>query len=433
MIIGISGVNSDPGVGSSYTTIEVSYTIDENNVYTIDQGTLIGTDPNTYEINRFYATRMRILASPLLPIDSDFLSLKHVAHQYTMDTTFLLPIQHYDMGIFVILAAASRLPADSVINSLIWSWATVLDQSYRAIKNATNDLTLPNATGTTLDEIGEVYHTKRLLGETDTNYRSRLMIKTSVILAFGTKASCENIIDTINEYAGCNIKTGYPGNAKITFDNDESMRRASANRTRLETIIPDMLAAGVSWKLYTPILDYHVKVPVLGPVDCPYTMSELNQMFYDFEYTMSILEVFLQTAPLPMDILSKKIFEKAYSADQYTMKRCNKSYTFREYVSKLREKAFDVDMLWKFKINLSTLFDILLLNRYAKSTYTMDTLSSITSNFEYDQYLYTIKRIDTAYVFDLIIMNLIAEYLMDYKTMITHSESYRTRLSVVAA
>jgi len=419
MIIGGSGINSGPGIGSSYDVKEIGYSMDDYDRYTISAG------------YRFYGSGF-MLQKTLddATYDMDIALLKHVENNYHMSVSFLNPRISYGMSFSAILPVESRVPKDSIINTLIWSWATVLDQSYRNARNSASSMTLPNANSAELDLIGEIYHTKRFYNESDQHYRKRLTIQTSVSIGCGTKHNSETIIDSAIGVAGCNIITGPPATVRITFDNDAAMRAAKANRTLLQNVIPNMLATGISWDLYTPISDYLVDTIVLGSANCPYTANIMNQTTHEKQYIMSMLDVFMGLKTIDFDILLSKYFDTSYDADMLTEKANEKTYLLKEYVSKAIDKSISANMFTLLRNNTKSFVSDILLQKYGYSEYAMDTLTSRTRTCEYDQYLFTIKRLTTSAAFDILIANLIAEYQMDYTTMITRKASYRARCKI---
>jgi len=297
MSIGDIGIGSGAGIGSSYSVVSKTYTTDfllslPNNGYYSLGATFITTKNNTY--------------------DFDSVLLNRVSIGLPISLVFVKPQIEYSMGTTFINSCINRVPYDSVINTLWMSWATVLDQSYRNILEASRETSVSKASGSNLDVIGNVYHSRRLVNETDENYRIRLVTITNILLGYGTKSNCESIIDQAIGVSGSVVNTGEPSTVCIEFENDDAMRAAYSIRSTLESIIPIMISAGIAWTLYTPIMDYDVSMACLGTVDCPYTMDILNQCDNYTTLDMDCYNVFSNNKMFGMNILNSKGVNKYF-------------------------------------------------------------------------------------------------------------------------
>lgn len=375
MSVGLYGIGSGKGIGESYDVASKTYTMD----------VVIGIRSETFTMD----VHLRDLSKVYLVMD--VLNFKTVDIQITPDllalkrninlgipftSYFTNPVSTYTATLRIITDYRNRKPTDSIINTLYWSWATVLDQSYRDITNAGHSINLQKADTTDLDIIGEVYHLRRLVGETDDNYRKRLSTQTSVLIGHGTKASCEAIIDQVTGVVGCNIITGTPGTIKITFDNDIAMRSAFSLRDTIEFIIPDMIAAGITWTFYTPICDLPITMALLGADECPYTMNIYNEMYHDFTFIMDIINIFMNDKSITLDILNKKPVDKTYEINSYISKQIDMNYIFDILNSVLKEHIYTVSCLNR-KRNLTTTYsmDNMIFKENIEKTYQMDELS----------------------------------------------------------
>ena len=362
MIIGVSGVNNNPGVGSSFTVQSKTYTTNFYNRYT----TVVGS--------RYYGTGMLLLKVGDIPYDVDSLIRKHCSHGYPASARFLNPILQYTVSFSAILSPESRLPPDSIINTLVYSWATTLDLSYRRAATAAQEVTLPNALYTDLDVIGEVYHTRRLIGESDEHYRKRLITQTNVTIGCGTKQNCEDIVDSIIDGTGSTVTTGPPATVRITFDNDDAIRSAGIRRTLLESIIPNMLAAGITWTLYTPLIDYLLSVGFLGAVDCPYTVtSDFEKQFFRL-YDLDVVMLFHKYAQYLAGALMIKQEMISYSMRNVSTATPSKQYGMDAIERKMFEKLYGVSSSHK-KLGLIIPYSVNILEQKIKSiSYEQDAL-----------------------------------------------------------
>ena len=128
MSIGDIGIGSGLGIGTSYVVTSKTYTMDY----------LLSLPANGY-----YAMDARVknvAASKMYDIDQ--LMSKNVSLAVLFDAYFLRTRSLYEMDVKFISDYRNRMPVDSIINSLYWSWATVLDQSYRDIVNACHSMNI---------------------------------------------------------------------------------------------------------------------------------------------------------------------------------------------------------------------------------------------------------------------------------------------------
>jgi hypothetical protein len=257
---------------------------------------------------------------------NDIILKKVINFGISFTSYFTNPFVSYGASLRVISDYRNRTPTDSIINTLYWSWATVLDQSYRDVRSAATSIKLQRADTTDLDTIGEVYHLGRLVGESDELYRKRLSTQTNVLIGHGTKATCESIIDQVTGVTGCNVVTSSPATIRIEFDNDAAMRAAYSLRDTIESIIPDMIAAGITWQFYTPIYDLPMTLGVFGTDECPYTMFVYNQQFHNKAYDMDTINVLRLLKTYDMDILNLIAVNKTYAVGGFVLKAATKTH-----------------------------------------------------------------------------------------------------------
>lgn len=348
MAIGDVGVGSGLGIGESYNVVTKTYSLD----------VLLSLPMNGY-----YAMNMLLSKLNEKTYELDTVMLKPISIGIPFTAYFLHTIVNYHMTARFILPPESRLPTDSIINTLYWSWATVLDQSYRNILEAVRGVNVAKADSTDLDIIGGVYHLRRLVNEDDEKYRKRLVTQTSVLIGHGTKAACEAIINqAIGVEDGCSVITSYPGAIRIEFNDDDAMRSAYLLRDTLEQIIPNMIAAGTEWQLYTPMVDYLMDIPIRGHATAPYTMTSLLRDTHTETYTVDIVNTLKLVSQYTMDILNQKQMDKGYA--------------IRSYVLGRGVVQFLVDVLSKKHVNKTYTADILSEKRGLRMTYMLDSVTT---------------------------------------------------------
>ncbi len=375
MSIGDVGIGSGNGVGESYDVRSTTYSMD----------LLLGLQHVGYDSDihirelrrRSYDVDMVLLKEidkVLSDVDALFVRNNiNAGYAITMHTTN--PVASYGMSARFILNYQNRVPTDSVINAMYWSWAITLDTTYRSIAHAAKTMNVQRADEADLDILGDVYHLRRIVDETDDHYRKRLLTQTRVLIGHGTKDSCESIIDQMIGTSGCSIITGAPATIRITFENDAAMRAAYTLRDTLENVIPNMVAAGISWNLYTPIADYDVSMALFGTDECPYTMDALSQTYFSKNHTMDILNTFRFTLSYTADIMNKRAVGKEMYASMLLSGTENRSYTFDSLIAK--PFNFTYSMICnneKRNVTKTFIMDELLLRTNTQAAYDMDEL-----------------------------------------------------------
>ena len=418
MIIGSSAIGGSPGVGESYVVRSKTY----------------GMDAYVVGVSGTYGMEFSIIKTPLKTFTTDALILKACYKYLSVKSVFMAsPETSYAASVIMIPMIEDRLPTDSIISTLICSWAAEFNTSYQRIAESAKTINLSYADTTDLDIIGGVYHLYRRVNESDDSYRKRLRVQTNVILSFGTKAACEAIIDNANGISGCEILTGIPGTVRVTFDNDVAMRAAYTNRSALEVVLGDSLLAGITWALYTPIKDYTINMALLGMDECPYTMSTMNQERDHFsDYLMSILNVLLREKQLTnVDFHAKKRIN--YQLPSYTsiMKIGESDILVDSFIMKTMHlfPTFDINILLK-DILKSISTNLFILNDHAFLEYDIDAFYAKRRLSAFNQYIYVVKRNSASYAMDILIQNLIAEYTSDIHCKKQIDRTYRSRVTM---
>jgi hypothetical protein len=248
MIIGLSEIGKNPGIGESYYSKITSTTMDVTIAYTAGYVYTFYDMLSKKTLSKTYTASVR-------------LGGRHSA-EYKLGMKVVNPIKTYTANLRIVLARENRDPQDSVINVLRESWSRELDIVYQKIQMMVYDLRLDSATGSELDDLwGAIYNLKRRTNESDLSYRNRLTNYSNVLIGCGTKSSCEAIIDNIlGINNSTNIQPIYPAKARIEFDNPDSMKLANTNISTLNYMIPSMLASGISYDIILPYKEYYMDI-----------------------------------------------------------------------------------------------------------------------------------------------------------------------------
>jgi len=131
----------------------------------------------------------------------------------------------------------------------------------------------------TLDDWGEMYHLPRMTRESDDDYRLRLQTYVSVLNGSGTLPATQRILDILVGMPGVSIvSSAWPAKNIITFSSIEAMRVYKTRQTMIETILPRLFAAGTTYNVLLPFIDYNICSYVNGPRDSYYKAAAAIQM-----------------------------------------------------------------------------------------------------------------------------------------------------------
>jgi hypothetical protein len=197
------------------------------------------------------------------------------------------------------------------------------------METMTNALKLDYAGDEELDNAwGLIYDLPRISEEDDTSYRDRLKTRTNILNSSGTKANCESIIDNVIGEESSSVDVCWPSNVKITFDTISAMRIAKEKLTTLNILIPQMLAAGVTYDLMLPFVDLYLDIVMNGPIWLPYNnYLAIQHRNEDTTYNFDLIGIFQNTVTSDHDIMMQRYFQKSMLIGLLSQKFNNKTYS----------------------------------------------------------------------------------------------------------
>ncbi len=311
MLIGETPIGELPGIGDSFLTMSETYDMDLWLVFT-------GSEPLEGGGIRYHLERQHdiCLKKTLFEPYDNFLCVGKVASKsFQIDTGLRKILNSAYFDIILRPSYEATFPSTPVISALVWSYAEILDAVWRQLDTIATALKLEHAQGNDLDNAwGKIYDLPRLVSEDDTQYRDRLKTRTRILNCSGTKTNCESIIDSIiGEKCASNVNTRYPSHVRITFVDDNYTKIAISKKATLDIIIPQMLAAGVSYDLILPLIEYDMNILMNGaqwiPFFMHYALKRKNNNITPEFYITSILRYII---PQEILIAAKKYFDSDY-------------------------------------------------------------------------------------------------------------------------
>lgn len=280
-----------------------------------------------------------------------------------------------------------------VIDVLVKSWIEELDKVYSKIQLTGMRYKLESAEGSDLDDIwGRIFQIKRYASESDDDYRSRLIVHTRILMGSGTIPNCEAIIDSLIGYpGGTNIESRWPGVNYISFRGINELRSASASKTKIEKILPLMLAAGMSYEMPLPISEYIISLILKCNPSTSYEMDAMLQGIKWFDYdisskfarTVSIvynLNAYLQKSRFSQYNLyrglMKYIKSMRYSVGAYVLKDRSTEYNLGTIFLVVRHRPYNLSA--RMKSDMSQDYSLgAYVQRKTKKFYTLTALVEV--------------------------------------------------------
>ncbi len=380
---------------------------------------------------------IKLLLQGFKSYDTDIvLKRNDMSISYRMDMAPLfLKGRKYEMGIRLVNIAA--IPRYSVINTLQDSYIGQYNKFLQTVEASKVSLKIESAAGYDLERRwGRAFDLPRDPGETDTQYRSRLMSYMSSVVGCGTKSAIK---------AALNVATGgqkarvdsYPGLIRVNFDSDFQRRAAFERRTTIEKILNFSVAAGIQWILYLPFKDYRMNILlrkerldknynidmllerkgisisyamdliICSVRDKSYTMDTLLEKTCSKNYSMFMGLKRIGLNPYEMDTrLLKKSITVSHIMDLRLMKICSKIYYMKMILEKFNiEKKYVMDMrLTKTDYKLYKM--AMILKKKFNVSYSMDLLLALSRKKSYVMDIFLVNRIHKIYTTDLLVKKL---------------------------
>ena len=435
MLIGETPVGEVPGIGDSFSVMSKTYGMDSWVIFSGSE--VIDDPPGTI---RYYVPRNwdALLQKGITSSYDGLLALSKndYTKSYNVFTSLLHTLVSADFDLVLRPSYESTIPSTSVISAIVWSYVELLDATWRQLDTMANALKLDWAWGDDLDNAwGLIYDLPRISEEDDTNYRNRLKTRTNILNGSGTKSNCEDIINNIIGESCTNVETVFPAKVKVTFDTFSGMQSAKEKKSTLDLLIPQMLAAGISYDLLIPYSEYLMTIVMNGPIWLPYNnylaIQHRNEdTSYDFYY-QAILRSLIN---IDTDILLTKTNVLSYLSGIMMQNFKQASYNFDSVLFKTVPKSVLFDqILTKKNINLSYVLRSYLQKYDNEKSLDIDFSSVATIQRIYQLSNYLTFQNTTSYLFDVILR--LFQKTIDVDTLINRQfpEKYSMKLTLVGA
>ncbi|MDD3040733.1 hypothetical protein [Bacteroides sp.] len=403
MLIGETAIGEIPGIGDSFSVLSKSYAMD---MWTIFAGSEPLEDPPG--AIRYYNYRSYdILLKKLLTTSYNGLlaiARSDLSKNYQINTSLLKTLASADFDIILRPSRDSLIPSTSVIDAIVKSYAEILDAVWRQMETMTNALKLDYAWDEELDNAwGKIYDLPRISDEDDTSYRDRLKTRTNILNSSGTKANCESIIDNVIGEESTNVDPSWPANVKITFDTITAMRTAREKQNTLAILIPQMLAAGVSYDLMLPFIDLYFDIVMNGPIWLPYNnYLAIRHRNKDTTYECDLIEIFQNVCSTSDDITLQKYFQKTLLMGSLIRSYNNKNYSIYTGLFGTIVKNLLMDMITeKDDINVPYTTNGYVTKNDLEKSPTFDLISQITKRRIYHNDIMSVFHNSASIDFDI--------------------------------
>lgn len=404
MLIGETAIGEIPGIGDSFSVLSKSYEMD---MWTVFSGSEPLEDPPGAIRYSLYRTH-DILLNKLLTTTYDGLmaiARSDLNKTYQINTSLLRTLASADFDIILRPSRDSIIPSTSVIDAIVKSYADILDAVWRQMETMTNALKLDYAWDEELDNAwGLIYDLPRISEEDDTSYRDRLKTRTNILNSSGTKANCESIIDSVIGEESSNVDPSWPANVRITFDTISAMRVAKEKLSTLNILIPQMLAAGVTYDLMLPFVDLYFDIVMNGPIWLPYNnYLAIQHRNEDTSYEFDLIGIFQNVKNCDSDILIQKYFQKSLLISSLFSSINTKSYSISTGLFGTIIKNLLLDMITeKDDIDVSCPMDGFITKDNLEKLMQSDMISQITKQRSYHTDIMSVFHNVCSFDFDII-------------------------------
>jgi len=250
---------------------------------------------------------------------------------YRMGIKVWRPLTTYTMNIRIISTAKS---VGSIINTLLDSYVDQFNKVLQKIYAASGNMKIEYASGEALENRwGKAYNMPRKPGETDTEYRNRLLSYERAVLGSGTYWSVKSMLDFATKGNSTKLKIT-PGRVLIYFDSDEQRRNAAAILPSLDDVLYASIAAGVIGQIYINFKDIDMDLLIKKP-------DAVKQ------YNMNFAAAARLTAEYGANIMAIKRFSKEYDLSLIVWKTCMKVLPCSVILRKTCTEQYQIDLLAK--------------------------------------------------------------------------------------
>ena len=349
---------------------------------------------------------MKLLIKGSKSYDADIvLKRKNMSLSYQMGLAPLfLKGKKYEMGIRLINPEA--IPRYSVIDTLQDSFISQYNKFLQTVESSKISLKIESASGYDLERRwGRAFDLPRDPGETDTQYRSRLMSYMSSVVGCGTRSAIKAALDVATGGSSARVDS-YPGLVRVNFDSDYQRRAASERKSAIEKILNFSVAAGIQWILYLPFKDYYMSI-----------LLRKERLDKSYDVNMLLQKKALQIE-YAMDLVICSVRQKSYTADMLLEKTCDKNYRMFMRLKRIGLEPYEMDMkLIRKSITVSYIINSLLMKHCSKLYYMKMILEKFNIEKKYimdmrltktDYKLYKVavilkKKFDISYAMDLLV------------------------------
>jgi len=162
-----------------------------------------------------------------------------------------------------------------ILDSMVKSYVRQFDQIQMLVQGMAWANRIESAVGTELDQKwGHVFDLPRERGESDQDYRERLVVFTPLLVGSGAPGPLKTALDYVTGYPGSSeIDTYWPAEAVVRFTNPEAIRTARDRIESIETVLGLGLVSGVSFELILPIADFGLSCRLWGSTEVPFDLA----------------------------------------------------------------------------------------------------------------------------------------------------------------
>ena len=251
--------------------------------------------------------------------------------------------------------------SETIINAIVWSYGQEVEALVDAISTMGLRLMLPDATTSDMDLYwSKILALKRRYDESDSDFRSRLSTRLSIMKSSGTKPECEAIINHILGRAdAADIKTYWPGEIEVTWKSPTAMKLAESKYPELAEALDNMVAAGITWSTRFPYKDSWADICLSGDhiADMTADINVLGRRQWQF---MAKIDMFDAGSTIgEVDICTETAHSESQPVDMHVVTKNRKQLLLDIANETGRPMDLSADIIAERHVALSQSIDVL--------------------------------------------------------------------------
>jgi hypothetical protein len=231
----------------------------------------------------------------------------------------------------------------------VMNYLNKIEYASGSVRSPEKGVRLPNLD----DDWGVLYRCARLTGESDEDYRARLMTRVKVLTGSGTISACREVIDSLIGYKnGTVVESMWPAKAVFSFS-ELAEQRAHRSRDLILSVINDLVVAGVTPVLYIPYTEYAIKSAIVGDATIYYSIAAALETDLEMAYGIDSLVAIAPELPFEIDAAVCKDINLRYDIKSAVQGLIDLQYPIRAAIEADLAQTYETKAAIKSDVDLA--------------------------------------------------------------------------------